>query len=65
VNLYVIINNTNGRYVATPGSKSAFTTDLKRARVFSSRERARAESCVDSEYVANLDSILPTPRPGD
>jgi len=59
---YVVINKVNGRYLARRGSKSPFTNKLEYARVFSTKEKADAERCVDSEYSMSVDALLPTPE---
>ena len=44
---YVIWNHTQRKYVAQPGLPSSFTSDIRKARQFQTREQAFAECCGD------------------
>lgn len=51
---YVIIRIPDGYFVAYPGSASAYTRDILKARVFSTREAAEAERCPENESIRPL-----------
>lgn len=50
------------RYLAQRGKQNTFTSKLEQARCFSSYAGAKAETCPGSEYVMNVDALLPTPE---
>lgn len=43
--MYVLINAENGKYVALPGHAKSYTTRLKSAATFATREAAEREAC--------------------
>lgn len=45
------------KYVAMPGSKHSYTTSLRNARKFSSREEAQGNACGNERVVAAEDEI--------
>jgi hypothetical protein len=45
-------------FVAKPGSKCSYTSDLQLAQVFRCREVAEASRCPENERVVSVDSIL-------
>lgn len=55
---YVLIRNSDGRYVAPPGMDKSYVDRLEEARVFPTRAAAERERCVDSESVAPLTDLL-------
>lgn len=54
---YVIMKGC--RYVAIPGRLKSYTRSLQYARVFATREAARAEACGDESVVAVSDILKP------
>ena len=48
-----------GGFLAAPGSGASYTHDLRRARLFQTKEQAEAERCPDNEVPVPLDWILP------
>lgn len=53
-----VIQRRKGEFVAIPGSASSYTTDLRFAMKFSSRENAERERCKGNETVQDLERIL-------
>lgn len=47
VNRFVIWNMTQRKYVAPPGLKSSYTTNILKAQTFPTREAAEADCCGD------------------
>lgn len=43
--MYVIKRNGDGHYVATPGSRASYTTNLQAAQKFATKEAAQASAC--------------------
>ncbi len=56
--MYVIRRNEDGKFVATPGSKSSYTQFLQKARTFSTREAAAADCC-GNEYAVAVADCMP------
>jgi len=56
--MYVIRRTSDGKFVAIPGSKNSYTTSIRKARVFTTRESAENSRCVENEYVENLENLL-------
>lgn len=57
--MYVIIRtDQGGGYVSEPGSTGSYTHNLRRARVFSTREAAERECCPGNERPVTIDSQL-------
>lgn len=48
---WVILNKSNGKYVAPPGQRHSFTADIRKARLFRTIEAAKQESCGDESPV--------------
>ena len=56
--MYVI---KKGQYfVSLPGSKNSYTTDIRRAQIFSTREDAEKQKC-GNETICTVASQLPNP----
>lgn len=55
---YVIRRNEDGKFVARPGSERSYTNKLEDARVYPSRDAARADLCIENEHVVSLESIF-------
>lgn len=53
-----VLQRTDGAYVARSGSASSYTRVLQNARVYTTREAAEGDRCVDNESVRSVDSIL-------
>ncbi len=51
-----------GGYVALPGSKHAYTKNLRLARTFKTRNDALEECCPWNEVPVSLRSLVPTPE---
>lgn len=56
--MYVVKRRSDGAYVSKPGSSSSYTRDLRQARKWEKMSDAMLESCVESEYVADLETEL-------
>lgn len=56
-NGHVIKSNETGKYVARSGSERSYTRRLEEARIFKSREEAKAECC-GNERIIRLDRLL-------
>jgi len=53
--MYVIERtDQGGGYVAQPGSRSSYTTDIRRARKWPTREAAERERCLGNEVVVSV-----------
>ena len=55
--MYVIIG-PKGKYAAKPGSRSSYTTNLKHAQKFPTKEAAEANRCPENERAVRLREIL-------
>jgi len=55
---YVIRRTTDGAYVARPGSRGSYTGALQLARVYSTREAARRDFCVENEVVISIEEAM-------
>lgn len=54
---YVIMKGC--RYVAIPGRLKSYTTALQYARIFATRDAAKAEACGDETVVAVSSILIP------
>ena len=59
--MYVLVRS-DGAFVNQPGSDSSYTRDLQRARVFSTKEQAEKDRCVENESVRSVHDFMPRPR---
>ena len=50
---YVIKRTSDGQYVAKPGRESSYTSSLRWAQKFSTRDAAAGAKC-DNEYVTSV-----------
>jgi hypothetical protein len=59
-----VLQKTDGKggYVTPPGSEKSYTHDIANARIFSTREKAEAERCVENEIVVPLSNLLQRPE---
>lgn len=57
-----VIVRTDGKYVAPPGLESSYTPRLEEAWIFSDRQTAEAQRCVENETVRAIDDILSVTR---
>jgi len=55
--MYVLKRIEDGKFVSKPGSKWSYTFDLKKARIFSSKENAERDKC-GNEIVVSVHDIL-------
>lgn len=53
---YVIRRSRDGKFVALPGSKRSYTSDIDQARAFDTEEEAKADCC-SNEYVQKLQYV--------
>lgn len=51
---YVIENVETGKLVARQGSQHSYTRDIRKVRVFKSREDAEAERCPENERILKI-----------
>lgn len=57
--MYVIKRtDQGGGFVAKLGSADSYTSDLRRAWIFATREKALAQCCPDNEIPVAIDSLL-------
>lgn len=49
--MWIIVQAATGKYVAKPGSKEAFTRNIKRAVKYATLEAAKANCCGDERCV--------------
>lgn len=61
MNLYVIFNRDERKYVSLPGSEKSFTASLENAQTFKSYEKAETECC-GNENPVSVESRIPIPR---
>lgn len=52
----------DGAFVTTPGSEHSYTTDIRHARVYLTRESAALDLCPESERVVSVEELLQEPR---
>lgn len=52
-----VIGRDEGGYVAKPGHKTSYVTDVKHARKFDTHEEAEREAC-DNEFVIDLEKVI-------
>jgi len=57
---YVLKHKETGKYVADQRKRSgpSYTAKLEHAKVYETKEAAKADSCIESEYVIPLDNIF-------
>ncbi len=58
--MYVIKRNSDGRYVAAPGSLHSYTKKLEDAQAFSTRGEANRNKC-GNETVVPIENIMRKP----
>lgn len=56
--MFLIKNTLNGRYVAKSGHRHSYTTSLKHARKFSTREEAWGHLCVMNETIVTVEEEI-------
>lgn len=54
---YVIRRNEDGAYVTPPGSQHSYTKDLRKARLFNTREEAERDKCGNETIASALGEI--------
>lgn len=59
MNAYVI-QKDDGMFVAAYGSRGSYTNDLTKARVFPTRDAAKADGVCGNERVVNVMDVLTT-----
>jgi len=42
---FVLVRNEDGKFVCPPGAENSYTSDLTKARIFSTREAAEQDKC--------------------
>jgi hypothetical protein len=47
-----------GGYVAKPGSGPSYTSDLRLARKYQTRQEAETDRCVGNEVIVDLEQLL-------
>ena len=55
--MYVLKRHEDGKYVALPGSHHSYTTDLRRAQIFPTKEAAEKDKC-GNESALTVESQL-------
>jgi len=55
--MYVLKRNEDGKFVALPGSKKSYTSNLRDARQFVTREEAECDRC-GNERIVNTEELL-------
>lgn len=58
--MFVLVRD-DGKYVAPPGQQHSYTKRLEEAQIFSTRDKADAQRCVENEQVVPVESLLQTP----
>jgi hypothetical protein len=53
-----VLQRTDGKFVAVPGSEHSYTSDLMKARIFPSRAAAEGDRCVENEQIVPLENLL-------
>lgn len=57
--MYVIKRTTeSGGYVAKPGSYRSYTHDIAKAKLYSTKEKAQADTCSDNEIIIPLRGLF-------
>ncbi len=56
--MYLLKKQGKNLYVAKPGRKKAYTNSIKCAQKFSTKEEAIVNSCIESEYPIDIDSLI-------
>ena len=57
--MFVLRRRSDKKYVTKPGSARSYSRNFDDADIFTTREMAKGNSCVESEYVQE---IVPTLR---
>lgn len=52
--MFALKRNSDGKYVARPGSKNSYTKFLQHARVFRTREEAERDRCPENERIVDI-----------
>jgi hypothetical protein len=55
--MYVLKRDSDGFYVATPGSVHSYTSKLEHARTFTTREEAQQDAC-GNEHAVPVEELL-------
>jgi len=55
--MYILVRNSDGAYVACPGSQTSYTKSILRARVFRTREEADRERCPGNESITKMPDL--------
>ncbi len=55
---YVIVRDSDGKYVAVGGAEHSYTDKLEEARIFKSLQTAQWECCVENETIHDIRGIL-------
>lgn len=58
MDLFVLVHNDTGKYVAVCGAEHSYTDKLQEARVFRSAQTARFAACPESEMVVSVEALL-------
>jgi len=58
--MYVIVRN-DGFFVRRPGLISSYTKDIRQAWIFSDRDVAEANRCLENETVRDVSEFLEKP----
>lgn len=56
--MYAIKRINDGKYVSIPGSYYSYTDNLRKAQIFSTKEKAENSICPGNEIVVNIESEL-------
>lgn len=51
---YVIVRDTDGKFVSKPGMIHSYTDKVREVQIFSSREEAEKQLCYTNEHVEEL-----------
>lgn len=54
---FLVKRKDDGRYVSGPGVVYSYTSDIKRARIFKSKEEAERDCCGNETVVDILDEL--------
>jgi len=55
--MFIIKRHEDGRYVAVSGSAHSYTKDIRKARIYRTREAAQADACGNESVLSLLDQF--------
>jgi len=56
--MFLLMRIKDGRFVAKIGNISSYTTDIWKVRIFSTREAAERNRCVENEIIVPLEELM-------